>query len=191
VNWLCLLALPALCWASAPEVEAPDQRSYSEATPEMLARRAKSCREDIKDYVRRPSLDLMDRLAVCMEHPDGKLRAEVLDLLPDRRLWDRPDYKSRIEPVMREIHDRFQNDPNERVRLHASQLEMWLRNGRSWIEWASPAAEERRRLEAQAQRHGEVKDQSALKMGNYALLATVALLVLIGLFGAVDKRFLR
>lgn len=142
--WLCLLPLLPLPGAEAAEgAEAPGRRSYVEATPEMLARRGRACRADLGEYQARPTSDLMDRLIACMDHPDTKLRAEVLDRLPDRRLWDWPDYEYAVRPRLKEVWNRFQTDPDSSVRLHAMQLDSWLANGDQWLSKSSSAARER------------------------------------------------
>jgi hypothetical protein len=186
--WLCLLLLlPARFAAAETEVEAPDRRSCAEANPQMLARRAVSCRADLKDYQVQPALEIMDRLIVCMEHPDARLRAEVLDLLPDRRLWDRDDYESKVAPELGKIYARFQHDPDETVRMHAGQLMMWLSNGEQWRNWESPAAQARRRAQEQDPHRHATVDGESMKLGNYALYATVIAVALMALFG---RRFL-
>ena len=186
--WLCFLAALAPCFAKAPaELEAPDRRSYAEATPEMLARRAKTCRADLKDYQAKATPELMGRLIVCMEHSDASVRAEVLDLLPDRRLWDRDDYESAIRPQFQEVYQRFQNDPDEKVRLHAGQLRSWLSNGEHWRDYASPAAQARQEAERrQRSRHPKIDGESQ-KLGDYALAATFVAVLLVGLFGWLFK----
>jgi hypothetical protein len=182
--WLCLLLALSPSFAGAPpELEAPDHRSYAEATPEMLARRAQTCRADLKDYKVQPTLELMDRLVVCMEHPEGQLRDEVLDDLPDRRLWDRPDFDAKVKPVMQELYNRFQHDPNARVRLHAGQLGMWLHNAQRWHDWDSPEAQARREAQARhSGRHPPI-DGASSKLGDYALVITAVVVLLVGCIG--------
>jgi hypothetical protein len=153
--WLCLLsALPA-AFAAPADVEAPGPGIYAEASPDMLARRARSCRADLKDYRADASRELLDRLIVCMEHPDARLRAEVLDQLPDRKLWDRPDYEKNFRPALQQLEKRFEHDPDKEVRLHADQLAAWLANGERWRDWDSPQAPRRdsyqRNSDAQAE----------------------------------------
>jgi hypothetical protein len=158
--WLCLLAALSFSWSGTPELEAPGRRSYAEATPELLARRAKACRADLLEYRKGTSLELMDRLLVCMDHPDGGLRAEVLDILPDRRFWDRDDYETAVRPVMEQLARRFEKDPDWKVRLHAGQLRSWLSNARHWRDYASPAAQERRRQEDERAKRRHRRDSS-------------------------------
>ena len=186
--WLCLL--PALAFASgkAPaELEAPDRRSYAEATPEMLVRRARACKADLKDYGAAPDPELMDRLIVCLEHPNADLRAEVLDLLPQRRLWDRPDYDEKVAPALGQVYVRFQKDPDDRVRMHAGQLDMWLSNGKYWREYDSPQARARRAAEDRSPSRPPKIDGESQKLGNYALGGTLIAVLLTGLFGRLLK----
>jgi hypothetical protein len=187
--WLGLMLLcPSRFAAAATEVEAPDQRSYAEATPDMLARRARSCRADVKDYRDQPSLELLDRMIVCMEHPDPRLRAEILDQIPERRLWDRPDYETKVAPELGKIYVRFQHDPDERVRMHAGQLGGFLSNGQQWRDWDSPAAQQRRRAEEQRpRRHSIPVDGQSAKLGDYALAGTIVAVLLVGLVGRLFK----
>ncbi|MBI3550565.1 MAG: hypothetical protein HY078_16125 [Elusimicrobia bacterium] len=140
-----LLIAPLLAFGDVPvQVEAPSARPYVEASPELFARRARACREDLKDYDRAPSRALLDRLAVCMEHPDAELRASVLDRIPDRRLWDLSDYESGVEPLLQDLSRRFEHDPDWKVSIHAGQLRGFISNTRHWLAWESPAAQARR-----------------------------------------------
>ncbi|MCX5796174.1 MAG: hypothetical protein NTY77_11815 [Elusimicrobia bacterium] len=186
--WLCLLPALSLSFAKAPaELEAPDQRPYAEATPELFARRGRACRADLEDYQSKATLELMDRLIVCMEHPDARLRAEVLDLLPDRRLWDRPDYDAKVAPELGQVYVRFQHDPDDKVRMHAGQLGMWLSNGRHWREYDSPQAQARRAAEERRPpRHPQIDGESQ-KLGDYALGATIVAVLLAGLIGRLFR----
>jgi hypothetical protein len=149
--WLVLLAF--LPMSRAAEVEALDKRSYVEATPEFLARRAKSCRADVEDYRKTASLELMQRLIVCLEHPDPAVLDTIIDNLPERRLWDRQDYETAVKPQLQEVVHRFQKYPNDSVRTHTGQLEGFLINGEQWRDRESPQAQERRRRESEAQSH--------------------------------------
>ena len=186
--WLWLLLATSPTFASPrAEVEAPDLRSFAEASPEMLARRARTCRADLKDYRDRPSLELLDRMIVCMEHPDAGLRAEVLDLIPERRLWDRLDYETKVRPELQEVCKRFEHDPDERVRLHAGQLYGFLSSGEQWRERDSPQAQARRRAEEQRPRQSMMIDGQSAKLGNYALGVTVLAVLLTGLIGRLFK----
>jgi hypothetical protein len=181
--WLCLIGAIPL-WSTsrtAVDLEEPDNRSYAEATPAMLARRARACRADLADYRLKPDPDLMDRLIICMEHPDADLRAAVLDDLPKRSLWDRPDYESRIRPSLQEVFQRFQKDPDERVQLHASQLDSSIRNAEIWRNYDSPAAQARRRAETENP-HTRIDGDSA-KLGDYVLIATVIAMIVVMLAG--------
>jgi hypothetical protein len=145
-GWLCLLLASSFSWASAP--------SEPEATPKMIARRAKACRADLSDYQSAPSVDLMDRLIACLDHPDAKLRAEILDRLPDRRLWSRFDYDVAVLPRMQDLLERSRDDPDGKVRLHASQLDSWLSNADEWLSKSSASARERRRARRSQHRRG-------------------------------------
>jgi hypothetical protein len=187
-SWLGLiLCFSAASAGAATELEAPDARSYAEATPEMLARRAQTCRADLQDYQKQATVELMDRLIVCLEHPDAGLRAEVLDLLPDRRLWDLPDYETRVRPALQEVEQRFQHDPDRKVQLHLIQLSSWLFNGEHWLKWDSPAAQARRAAEERRPRRHPRVDGESLKLGGYVFVATVIAVLLIGLFGWLFK----
>ncbi|MBI5241882.1 MAG: hypothetical protein HY926_15525 [Elusimicrobia bacterium] len=149
--WMNLLLLAS--GVAAEELKAADQRPYAEATPQVFARRARACRADLADYRKRANEELLDRLLLCMEHPDARVRAEVLDELPDRRLWDLPEYEGLITPRFLELAKRFEKDPDWKVRLHAGQVSMWLHNGDRWREWESPAARKRRGLPAEEARN--------------------------------------
>ena len=172
--WLCLLPALSASFASAPaEVEAPDRRSYAEASPQMLARRARTCRADLKDYGVQPTLEILDELIVCMEHPDARLRAEVLDLLPERRLWDRPDYERDFRPALQLLRQRFEHDPDQKVRFQADQLGAWLYNGERWRDWDSPQAPRRYRY----QRDSDARAQARERGKNWAFVGVILLIL--------------
>jgi hypothetical protein len=137
-----LSARPALA-AEPVKVEAADARSYSDAAPDMLERRAQACRDDLKDFGTKPGLALFDRLVLCLEHPDAGLRSDILDQLARRELWDRPDYETLIAPRLRALCERFRDDPDRKVKLHAEQLATFLYNGERWRDWDSPAGKAR------------------------------------------------
>jgi len=114
------------------EVESPDGRPALEADAGFYARRAAACRAELRDYQASPTGELVNSLIACLDHPDAGLRSEILDLLPDRRLWEDPHYDSQIKPALWEVAQRFRDDPSRRVRLHADQLAGHLFNQETW-----------------------------------------------------------
>jgi hypothetical protein len=147
-----LAALPAWSAKAPTALEAPRGHTYVEASPEMLARRKKACYKDLGDFQAKPTAELVDRLLVCMETPDATMRAEFVDKIANRRLWDLPDYEQRVRPALEAVQQRYSNDPDLEVRHQASGLGSWLSNAENWRNESSPQAQERQRREEEESR---------------------------------------
>jgi len=148
MNFGWMVLAPALAFAEVRiPVEAVDGKVPVEATPEVFALQAHACRADLKDYALQPTRALVDRLLACMNHPDMSLRDQVVDEIPNTKLWQLPDFRSQIEPALWELSRKLERDPAWRHNVHASQLRSFLVNTRWWFERQSAEAKERRSVE--------------------------------------------
>ncbi|MCX5794252.1 MAG: hypothetical protein NTY77_01995 [Elusimicrobia bacterium] len=187
--WLLLLAwLPAAWPKGRAVVESPDGRTALEIDAEAYSRRAKACRADLKDFQTRPTAALVDSLAVCMEHPDAKLRAQVLDLLQDQRLWDLPDYESRVRPVLEAVWQRHHNDPDEKVQMHARQMEGWPGNAQEWKREYSPEGQERKRREKEESDRREAELDRRFRFDCVVIGLALAVLLAVGIRNKLLRR---
>jgi len=185
-----LLARPA---SAAPvQVESPDGRPSVEATPESWARRAQACREDLKLYQIYPTPELVDRLLPCLNHPDTRLRALILDKFVDARIFNAPNFKKDVYPKLRKAAADFQDnrlsDPTGRVRQFAFDIDWWLDN---WANHLNPDVVAAKRREEEEHERFMKRDDDKIPYA-IAVMVLSSLVVLVsrlwGRFGGKRRR---
>ncbi|MBI3551045.1 MAG: hypothetical protein HY077_00885 [Elusimicrobia bacterium] len=175
----CVLAAGLLLSALLAAPGGAAEASLNEGPTAELPSAA-ACRADLDLYRAAPSVALLDRLLPCLDVPEPKLRALILDKIVCREIWSDPTFKTEAYPRLRKVSARFARDPDWEVSKFAFDIDWWLDN---WSREVDPdvLAERRRREEIHQRRMERSELSIKIRLVELGIIVFVYLISLVRL----------